>query len=90
MKIITFKYTDSKGKESKRVLLPSVQPANFYSGTDLSELNDEDTVEYVRRREWLHDAYLLEIDKLNKEMDVKYKYRKFLVENVKDLEEEDI
>lgn len=90
MKIITFTYKDAKGKVSERVLLPTIRPADFYTGTDLTELSDAEVVNYVRRRELLQDEYLMKITELNKELDVNYKYRKFLESNILNLVEEDI
>lgn len=90
MKIVTFTYKDAKGKITNRVLLPTVRPADFYTGTDLTELSDDEAVNYVRRRELLQDEYQLKIDELNKELDVSYKYRKFLESNISNLVEEDI
>lgn len=77
MNIISFKYTKADGKQSERVISPSIVPNKMYEGTDLSELTEQDQVLYCIELGKLRDAYLAKVNELNLEYDVCNRYRRF-------------
>jgi len=85
MKFITFDYTDAKGKDTSREVLVTSEPTYLYSGTDLSEMSDEDQAEYVVRRMQLEEEYVAKIKQLDKEFDNNYRFRQFKYENMSNI-----
>lgn len=90
MKILTFKYTKSDGKESSRVLAVSATPTKLYAGTDITSLEAPEQVMYAREIQAAKDAYLEAIKVINDAFDLNFNYRQFSPEKMKDVIEEDI
>jgi len=77
MNIISFTYTKQNGNKTERVISPAILPNTMYEGTDLSELSDEEQVQYVQELSKLHDTYKQAVLALNNNFDVNNKYRRF-------------
>ena len=77
MNLISFTYTKPNGNKSEQVISPAVFPNTMYEGTDLSELSDEEQVQYVQELSKLHDSYKQAVLALNNDFDVNNKYRRF-------------
>ena len=90
MKILNFDYTDAKGKQSKRVLYPTQLPTSYFAGTDMTTLDDEQIVQYTQARDELHKEYLAKIAALDTEFDLKFQYRQFNSDNMKNIVPEEI
>ena len=85
MKLANFEYTDLKGKQSKRKVLIISTPTNKLSGIDVTEYSDEDIAEFAVEYDKLHDDFLLEVELLKDNMDMKHNYRQFLEMNIADM-----
>jgi hypothetical protein len=85
MKIITFKYTKADGKISQRTIVVSNEPSKFVSGTDISELEDVDQVQYVEEVKKAKEIYLDMLKQINDEFDVIHNYRQFKPECMSDI-----
>ena len=90
MKIISFKYTKTDGKQSDRTLLVSAEPTKLYAGTDISSLDAEDQVSYVNEVQLAKDVYLEMLKNINNTYDLNFNYRQFKPENMANIVEEDI
>ncbi len=77
MNTLAFTYTKKDGSTSERVLAVNVKPSNFYAGTDISELSQEQQGEYINALAKLHDAYLTAVQSLNDHFDLNHRYRQF-------------
>jgi hypothetical protein len=88
--IYSFKYTDAKGKKSDRVLLAHTVPATMYGGTDITELDEESRGLFIAAVEAAKDRYMLELDQLHIDFDLKHKYRQFKAESMTDVTTESI
>lgn len=88
MKLADFDYTDLKGKQSHRKILITGTPSNKYSGLDVTECNDEEIALFAVEYEKIHNKFLSELDVLQRNSDMKYKYRQFLEPNINNLSTE--
>ncbi len=89
MKTITFKYTKADGKVSQRTLVVSNEPTKFMSGTDISELEGVDQVQYVEEVKKAKEIYLEMLAQINAEFDVVHNYRQFKPECMSDIKQVD-
>ena len=85
MKTIYFKYTDAKGKVSHRTVVVASEPTDKLSGTDISELEAVEMVAYVEKAAKLKADYLAAIEDLNKEFDLKFRFRQFFPDKMEDV-----
>ena len=77
MNIITFDYTKTDGKTSKRVVLLSAEPTHLYAGTDISSLEQADQAMYIEAVQKAKDAYLEALKAINDEFDMNFNFRQF-------------
>ena len=89
-KILTFNYTDSKGKKSLRTILVSSEPTDKVSGIDLSELEEVDQVNFALDYKVIHDEYIEKLEKLQGSYDCKFKYRQFFPAKMEDTTEDTV
>lgn len=90
MKIISFKYTKTDGKQSDRTLLVSAEPTKLYAGTDITSLDAEDQVSYVNEVQLAKDMYLEMLKNINNTYDLNFNFRQFKPEAMAEIVEEDI
>ena len=90
MKLATFSYTDTKGKNSSRRLLITGTPSDKMSGIDVTKYNDEAIAEFSAQYDLLHEAFTEQVRKLEETFDMKYNFRQFFESKMTDLEVEDI
>jgi hypothetical protein len=88
MQVCSFDYTKSDNKTSKRVLVPFVKPSNAYEGIDITELDTEDQALFVTALEQAQQEYLAKVAELEAEYDVRYRFRKFLLDRISNLKTE--
>ena len=85
MKTINFTYTKADGKQSNRMVVVSNEPTKFVSGTDISELEPVDQVQYVEEVIKAKEIYLEMLKQINSEFDVEHNYRQFKPECMSDI-----
>lgn len=90
MTILTFDYTKSDGKKSKRVLLISGEPTHLFSGSDISHLMPQDQVEYSNAISAAKADYLMKLAEINAEFDMNYSFRQFKPDNMTNIVREEI
>lgn len=90
MRTLSFKYTKADGKESQRTLVVTGAPNKFYSGTDISELEAVDQVEYIHAVQQAHDDYLERLKVINDTFDLNHNFRQFSPERMMEVVEEEI
>lgn len=88
--IYSFKYTDAKGKVSDRVLMAHTIPATMYSGTDITELDEEMRGLFIAAVDDLKSEFAKEMQLIHEEFDLKHKYRQFKAESMAGVTEESI
>lgn len=66
--ILTFDYVDSKGKVSKRALLPLQVPTDKYFGIDVGQEDPEYVMRYVQAKEAIDAEYKKKL----KELDIQF------------------
>lgn len=86
MKLVTFGYTDLKGKNSVRSVVAIGMPTNKLSGIDVGELSEEEVAEFYGKYQAIHEEFIQKAEALKEEFDLKHKYRQFLETGIKDLE----
>lgn len=86
MKIINFTYTKANGNTSERVILPTVYPSKIYEGIDMSELTDEEIGQFVGEYNKAYDTFLAAVENLKADFDLRQSYRRFIPENMSDIE----
>lgn len=77
MKLVDFSYTDLKGKQSTRKVLVVQEPTDKLSGIDVSESTDQTVVEFALAYESARQAFLAEVAALEKQYDLKHRFRQF-------------
>ena len=88
MKTITFNYTKKDNSASERTLLAVVTPGgDKYAGIDISELTPEQGAEFVNMAKQLHETYLMKLQALQADFDLRFNYRQFLVSGMSDITE---
>ena len=88
MKTITFNYTKKDNSTSERTLLAMVTPGgDKYAGIDISELTPEQGAEFVNMAKQLHETYLMKLQALQADFDLRFNYRQFLVSGMSDITE---
>ena len=90
MHILTFNYTKTDGKKSKRVIAVHNTPQKLYAGTDISTLSMEDQALYAIKVQKAKDAYLEVVKHINDEFDLNYNFRQFKPELMSEIVEEHI
>lgn len=90
MNILTFDYTKSDGKTSKRVLLVSQEPTHLYAGTDISSLEPADQAMYCEAVQKAKDAYLEALKVINDDFDMNFNYRQFTPSKMHNIVQEEI
>lgn len=85
MKPLTFTYTKSDKSQSERTLLALTYPTDKYAGIDITMLEPNEAAEFVKRATQLHDAYVMNLQRLQAEFDLKHNYRQFNASGVSDL-----
>lgn len=85
MKTINFTYTKVDGKQSNRMLVVANEPTKFVSGTDISELEPVDQVQYVEEVKKAKEIYLEMLKQINCEFDVERNFRQFKPECMSDV-----
>ena len=88
--IYSFKYTDAKGKVTDRVLMAHVVPATLYSGTDITELDEEMRGLFIAEMDEAKEAFGKEVQRITDKYDLNYKYRQFRPEKMADVTKETI
>lgn len=88
--IYTFKYTDVKGKVTDRVMLPHIVPSTNYSGTDITELDEETRGLFIAEMEAAKERYVERVRDITAKYDLNYKYRQFRPEKMADVTTETI
>ena len=88
--IYSFKYTDAKGKVTDRVLMAHVVPNTTYSGTDITELDEESRGLFIAEVDEAKDKFAKEMQAINDKYDLNYKYRQFRPEKMADVTKETI
>ena len=83
--IYSFKYTDAKGKVTDRVLMAHVVPATLYSGTDITELDEEMRGLFIAEMDEAKDRYVERVRVITAKYDLNYKYRQFRPEKMADI-----
>jgi len=90
MNIITFDYTKTDGKTSKRVLVVSQEPTHLYAGTDISSLEQADQAMYCEELQKAKDTYLEAVKKINDDFDLNFNYRQFTPSKMHNVVQEEI
>ena len=88
--IYSFKYTDAKGKVTDRVLMAHLIPTNMYSGTDITELDEEQRGLFIAEVDAAKTRFAEEMQAIIDKHDLKYKYRQFKSEKMTDITKESI
>lgn len=88
--IYSFKYTDAKGRTSDRVLMAHNIPSTMYSGTDITELDEEQRGLFIAEVDAAKDRYAKELQAIIEKYDLNYKYRQFRSEKMTDITKESI
>lgn len=87
MKTITFDYTKKDASTSHRTLLALVTPGDKYAGIDLSELDPIVAANFVHAAEELHEKYILDMQALQTQFDLKFSYKQFLASGASNVTE---
>lgn len=88
MKTITFNYTKKDGSTSERTLVTMVTPGgDKYAGIDVSELSPEEGAEFAKLAQQLHDSYILKLQALQADFDLRFNYKQFLVSGMSNITE---
>lgn len=90
MKFATFTYTKADNSVSARDILLEGTPAENYSGTDLSEIDPTEAVEYAKARLALQKEYFAKIAELNEVFDLNHRFRQFKKSGITNLVTETI
>ena len=90
MTILTFDYTKSDGKKSKRVLLVTGEPSQLFSGADISSLEPADQVAYSNALAAAKTEWLTRVSEINAEFDMNYSFRQFKPDNMTNIVRENI
>lgn len=90
MLVHNFTYTDTKGKTTNRTVVMHTVPNALYGGTDISELKPLEMALYVEALDKLKTAYMLAVDQLQIDFDLKHRYRQFKPEQMTNVTTEDI
>ena len=77
MNIITFQYTKDDKSTSNRVLAVMVKPHTMYEGTDLSELSEEEQGAAGNAYAQAYSDFLAAIGTIEKQFELKHRYRRF-------------
>lgn len=88
--IYSFKYTDAKNRTSDRVLMVHSIPSTMYSGTDITELDEEQRGLFIAEVDAAKDRYAKELQAIIDNYDLNYKYRQFRSEKMTDVTKESI
>lgn len=86
MKIVKFKYIDSKGKQSERFVVQMHEATTDLMGFDLSEFNPEDRVEMMNRIQEAQDVYKQAL----KDLKLTTQIRRFKEDGMQDIETESL
>ena len=85
MQTLTFKYTKADGSVSERTLLAMVTPTDKYAGIDVTMMEPQDAAQFAKLAQELHDAYIIRLQQLQAQFDLKHNYRQFLASGVSEL-----
>lgn len=84
MKLMSFSYTDAKGKKSSRQVLVISEPTDKLTAIDVSESTKEDVAEFAGLYNAALDAFHAEIEALKEQFDLKHNFRQFLANRIED------
>lgn len=90
MKILNFTYTKESGETSNRVFMPIFVPTQNYFGVDLTELDDEQVVEFALEYESALQDFEMQVQKILAKHDLKRNYRNFNPNNMTDVETDEV
>lgn len=85
MKTLTFTYTKADGSVSERTLLALVMPSDKIAGIDMTMMEPNDAANFARLARQLHDKYVMDLQALQMDFDVKHNYRQFKADGVSNL-----
>ena len=87
MKIKTFNYLDLKGKQSVRTALVIQEPCEKIMAVDISELSEEDQVDFANQYKALRETFLSQVKALENSFELYYRLRQFFPDQM-DISEE--
>lgn len=88
--VYSFKYTDAKGRVSDRVLVAHIMPSTQLTGTDISELDEEQRGLFIAEANAAKDRFAKEMQTIIDKYDLNYKYRQFRPEKMANVTKETI
>ena len=77
MKILSFNYTKTDGKQSDRVLAVLVKPNTMFEGIDISELDMESQGAFAEEFNRIEGIFLASLEAAKASFDIKHNYRRF-------------
>ena len=78
MNYIEFTYTKSDGSTSKRAVIPLVEPSEHIEGIDVTQLNEEDFVNFCREFSAMKSDHHNQVMEKLAQYDLKHNYRRFI------------
>lgn len=88
--IKTFNYTDLKNKVTSRTVFVVQEPSDKLHCIDVSELDDEQIVEFYNNYKTLQKTFLDQVKALQKTFEVQHSYRTFLANRITDCVSEEL
>lgn len=82
MKLISFNYTDLKGNVTTRQALVVQEATDKHAAIDVSEADDSTIVEFAQAYETARQAFLSQVTALEKQYDLRYRFRQFFPEKM--------
>ena len=82
MKLISFNYTDLKGKVTTRQALVVQEASDKHSAIDVSEIEGDAVVEFARAYESARQVFLSKVTELEKQYELRYRFRQFFPEKM--------
>jgi hypothetical protein len=86
MKLMDFTYNKTNGEKSVRSVAVVNEPNKFIEGIDISELSNDELVDFAAEYNSLMDNYNQQHLNLLNRFDLKHNYRRFNPEQVTDAE----
>jgi hypothetical protein len=85
MNFLEFTYTKADGTQSKRAVVPLVNPTKFVEGIDVSQMSEDEFAVFCREFSALKSAQHEQTMAVLEQFDLKHNYRRFIPEQMSDI-----
>lgn len=90
MKLKEFTYKDRNGKITNRTVLVVQEPSEKMSAIDVSDQTDETIVNFALAYETARKTFLAQVQTLEKEFDLKHRFRQFFPDEMNNVVAEEL